>query len=174
MDELKVGTDQFVEHAFSSLLKGDPSRLRSYNRLLGQLTMNEQGAIIFSLLRIFWSRLPSFDADILDTNEETPAKKIAAGATALILKLIKGYNQCSTLLVDWLNGTAAISANRGIYMIRVVIAALAQDQGTLPELLSDQSDQMLASLRELIEKSLSLFSDTLYIKHTPIIQQEGL
>ena len=138
LERAEFGTDQYVEHAFSNLLKGDPSKLRSYNRLLGQLTMNEQSAILFSLLRIFSRRLQSFSAEDLDAKEETSAKKTAAGAAALISKITKGHSQCRKLLVEWLNGTATISTNRGIHIIRVVIAALAQDQGTLLKLLSGQ------------------------------------
>ena len=131
---LKIEPDQFIEHALSSLLEGDPSRLRSYNQIVGRFTMNEHSAILLSLMRILSRRLQPFDADALEAKENTLSKKVAAGATALLLNLIQAHSQSRRLLIDWLNGTAAAGGTRDNHVIRVVIAALAQDQGTFSDL----------------------------------------
>ncbi|KAL8822260.1 MAG: hypothetical protein Q9191_006999, partial [Dirinaria sp. TL-2023a] len=101
---LKIGyANQFIEHALSSLLEGNPSRLSSFNQILGRLTVNEQYTMLFSLMRVLSKRLQPFDAEVLDAEEKTLLKKVAAGAAALLLNLIQAQSQLKRLLIDWLN-----------------------------------------------------------------------
>jgi len=61
-------------------------------------------------------------------------------------------------LVGWLTGASGAGVGEGCGIRRAAVAALA-----------DRKD----SISTVLEKSLNQFGDQLYIKHTPILQQEG-
>lgn len=125
---LRGGLDQFIEEAVSSLLAGATDDLSYYNAVLRHLTVNEQNNLIFSLIRLLSLRVRPFDVDELEPRERMLRRKVAAGATALISKITEGPDGCRKALVLWLSGTGAAGVSHGIYMIRVVIAALNCDQ----------------------------------------------
>ena len=172
---LTVYPDHIVQTAFSSLLAGDGSRLNIYGDLIKSGTANEQRNIIFSLIRILSRRLDPVDIDQLDNYERDRRKKLLAGAAALLSGLIRGNDRFRDLLIQWVTGTAAIGVGQGITIHRAVIAALAQDQRTHLRLLSTLDvNTSVESMKEIFQRTLGQFGDRLYIKHTPILQQEGL
>lgn len=61
-------------------------------------------------------------------------------------------------LIAWLTGAAGAGIGETSGIRRTAIAVLAPD---------------LEDLSTVLEKSLNLFGDELYIKHAPMLQQEG-
>jgi telomere length regulation protein len=61
-------------------------------------------------------------------------------------------------LVEWLTGSSGAGLGEGVGIRRAVMAVISQDR-----------DDLVA----VLEKSMSQFGDQLYIKHSPMLQQEG-
>ena len=61
-------------------------------------------------------------------------------------------------VVAWLTSSSGAGIGWSIGIRRAVLAALAEDK---------------ESIITVLEKSLSQFGDQLYIRHSPILQQEG-
>ena len=79
-------------------------------------------------------------------------------------------------LGEWLGGISATAVGQGHTTHRAVISV----SSTIPGEYMDTSTQYLYRLNDLqgqvnkvLEKSMSLFGDKLYIKHTPTLHQEG-
>lgn len=97
--------------------------------------------------------LSSVDAS--NTTEDYPVIWAAAGA----LRRVIGDDEIrKSHLLGWLTGTPGAGIGEGCGIRRAAIAVLADDRETITTVL---------------EKSMSLFGDQLYIKHTPMLQQEG-
>lgn len=88
-------------------------------------------------------------------NEDYPT--LWASVSVLQLLVAKNDTQRNNL-VTWLTNASGAGIGEGCGIRRAAIAALA-----------DHKD----SISTVLEKSLNQFSDQLYIKHTPILQQEG-
>lgn len=168
-----IYVDNIIENAFSSLLAGDDSGLNNYRALIQHLTANEQNNVFLSLIRILSRRLGRLDGAPLGPN--MPETNLVAGAAALLFRLSNGSADLRGVLIRWLTGTAASCVGQGISVYRAVIASLAHDERKLYVLLSDpNTDVRVESIKEVFSRTLSQFGDPLYIKHTPIVQQEGL
>lgn len=61
-------------------------------------------------------------------------------------------------MLEWLTGSSAAGLGEGVGIRRAVLAVVSQHR-----------DDIVA----VLEKSLSQFGDQLYIKHSPLLQQEG-
>ncbi|KAK4191724.1 telomere length regulation protein-domain-containing protein [Podospora australis] len=165
-DSPKFGSDLFSKasklgHA-DSLIKlmlaemvlkenAEPSKL---GLLLSYLPQTEQCKVLFAILK-------QLSADYLDhlgrceTEESKPKVSAVAGALGSI---IAGNESGRSLLVDWLTGSSGAGLGEGVGIRRAVMAVVSQ-----------QKDDMIA----VLEKSLGQFGDQLYIKHSPILQQEA-
>ncbi len=164
--------DNIIERAFSSLLAGDDSGLNNYRSLIEHLTANEQKIVLVSLIRILSRKLRRPDGG---PSEEMHEKNVVAGAAALFFRLSNGSADLRGVLIRWLTGTATSGIGHGIGVCRAVIASIAHDERKLfVPLLDPNTNGQVESIREVFSHSLSQFGDPLYIKHTPILQQEGL
>lgn len=94
--------------------------------------MNEQSSLLLSLMRILSRRIKPFDATDLDSNENAVRRRIAGGAAALISNVTEVSRNCRSILIQWLNGTAAAGGSQGLYLIRIIVAVLSSDQGKSP------------------------------------------
>ena len=150
--------DKLAEAASSSLIHGEDHFVKIYQLLMHDLGSHEKKIYLYSLLRIL-SRLYlalERNNDIDREEPNGPNKKDLNGVIALIAMLVDGSPQLQNALVDWLAGTSSDSIGQSHKMHRVVIAALSSDRK-----------------KTVLQKTLQLFGDKLYIKHTPILHQEG-
>lgn len=167
--------DNIIASAFSRLLGGDDSGLDNYRALIEQLTANEQRIVFVTLIRVLSNKLGRFDGTLSAPIIATPETNTLAGAAALFFRLSNGSADLRGVLIRWLTGSATSGMGQGISVHRAVIASLAHDERRLYFLLSDpNTDCQVESMKEVFLSTLSQFGDPLYIRHTPIIQQEGL
>jgi len=82
-----------------------------------------------------------------------------SSVAGLIDSLVAGDDDLRALVVEWLIGSQGGGIGEPIGIRRALIVILAKDAITL---------------KGLFEKSLQQFSNQLWIKHAPILQQEGL
>ena len=122
--------------------------------LLGNLAQTEQRRVLFSVLKIFSAE----HLDRLGRCESEDSKPLIS-AVAGALNGIRGSNENATKhLVEWLTGSSGAGLGEGVGIRRAVLASISQSK-----------DDLVA----VLEKSLAQFGDQLYIKHSPILQQEG-
>jgi telomere length regulation protein len=97
-------------------------------------------------------------------SEENPhwwkidAENISAAA-GLINKLLGNQDSRRMQLITWLTGSSGAGVGETIAIRRASIASLSESKN---------------DVEVVFDKSLQQFGDQLYIKHTPIMQQEGL
>lgn len=94
------------------------------------------------------------DADSSPPSEESQVISAAAG---IINRLVTGDAKHASHLIAWLTSATGAGLGDSIGIRRAVLAVLACDK-----------DNIIA----VFEKSLSQFGDYLYIRHTPMLQQE--
>lgn len=86
-------------------------------------------------------------------------KEIVSAAAQLISLLLAEKESRKTFLSVWLTGSSGAGIGDGIAIRRAAVAALAGDK---------------TDIETILERSLQQFGDRLYIRHTPIMQQEGM
>jgi telomere length regulation protein len=129
-------------------------------KLIFALPGHNKRSYMIALLQIMSSKL------LLDTkfqNEDekwwTHDMENVSGAAALLGKITLHDDDFRNLLMEWLTSTSGGGVGEHINIRRTIIAVMVEDQ---------------AASKELFEKSLQQFADKLWIKHIPIIRQEGL
>lgn len=123
--------------------------------LFGSLANTEQRTLLFSILKII------ADVHLNELNNSTPSeeqKKISAVA-GIIKSLVADDTKYLSHLVTWLTSANGAGLGDTIGIRRAVLAVLSSDRD---------------SIASVFEKSLSQFGDYLYIRHTPVLQQEGM
>jgi telomere length regulation protein len=129
----------------------DPSK---FGVLLGNLPQTEQRKVLYSVLKLCSTE----HLDRLGRCEAEDSKpRISAVAGALTAILRSGQNG-RRHLVEWLTGSSGAGLGEGVGIRRAGAAVIAQNNDDLVTVL---------------EKSLAQFGDQLYIKHSPMLQQEG-
>lgn len=138
----------------SRLLLEKGTEPEDFGRLLDGLPSTEQRKVLFSVLKLL-------SADYLDRlglcesiESSTPISAVAGS----ISSIIRGAQARRTHLAEWLTSSSGAGLGEGVGIRRAVLAVVSQDK-----------DAMV----EVLERSISQFGDQLYIKHSPILQQEG-
>lgn len=90
-----------------------------------------------------------------ESDETKPLVSAVAGALNSIVSMDQNLRRH---LVEWLTSSSGAGLGEGVGIRRAVLAVVSQ-----------QKDDIVA----VLEKSLSQFGDQLYIKHSPVLQQEG-
>lgn len=139
---------------FESLLLREDGDLKAFIRLHDGLSPTERVKLISSLLRYltstFFNKPGGFEAP-----SQSPVISAIAG---LIRKVAQDNDSQKTCLVGWLTGPVGAGPDANISIRRAVFACLAKDEN---------------HLFDVLDKSMGQFGDDLYIKHTPMLQQEG-
>jgi telomere length regulation protein len=107
-------------------------------------------------------------------DEPVPMSKPISGAAVLLHILIKDGDAMKEHLVSLLTRSTIASLDDSLAARRSVLSALAQDEGLY---MVDSLDAVLTlvdRLHTLLENCIKLFGDSVYIKHTPVVQQEGM
>lgn len=129
----------------------DPRRIAP---LLDGLPQTEQRKALFSTLKIL-------SADHLNRlgDCESTESQAAISAVAAVIKCFVGASEVRLgHLSEWLTGSSAAGLGDGIGIRRAVLAVVAQEKDCIVTVL---------------DRSINQFGDQLYIKHSPMLQQEG-
>lgn len=122
--------------------------------LLDALPPTDQRKLMFSMLNLLVTKhLASIDPDT--SAEDYPTIWAAAGA----LKAVIGTSETRKIeLVAWLTNVSGAGIGESCAIRRAALASLAHDK---------------EAILSVLEKTLGLFGDQLYIRHAPMLQQEG-
>ncbi|KAH6854190.1 telomere length regulation protein-domain-containing protein [Chaetomium sp. MPI-CAGE-AT-0009] len=147
-------SDGLIKQLISELAlkpQADPKR---FGLLVGGLPQTEQRKVLYSVLKI----LSTGHLDRLgrcETEETKPPISAVAGALNGILDSVENGRRH---LVEWLINSSGAGLGEGVGIRRAVMAVVSQER-----------DDLVTAL----EKSLGQFGDQLYIKHSPMLQQEA-
>ena len=140
---------------FNTLLLSEDGDLKAFICLLEGLSPTERVKLFSSLLRHLTSTFFSKPGD-LEPSSRNPAISAVAG---LLSKITHDEALKRTCLAGWLVGPIGAGPDANIAIRRAVFACLAKDEN---------------NLFDVLDKSMDQFGDDLYIKHTPMLQQEGI
>ena len=155
--------DGIVGASYSQLLKGKEVCLQRLQDLLDALPRYEQQSVLYSIVHLLMSGPSIQDRTHL------------AGAAALLSALCKDSSYRLGSLRDWLVGSAPVSIKYQPAARRAVILALSRSPGETSQraLISRLLRFAADELKTMVWKALDQWSDELYIKHSPILHQEG-
>lgn len=126
------------------------------SRLLEQLPAHEQKKILSGVLKYASETYFSFSSISADS---TAVDAAAVSAVAGLIKQVTGNSAVlHEQLVSWLLTNLAVGLINGVGVRRAAVAVVAENR---------------KGLSEILDKSMAEFGDQLFIKHAPIIQQEG-
>ncbi|KAI1128440.1 telomere length regulation protein [Nemania abortiva] len=143
-----------VQQLLYKLLLQDDVDKKIFSKLIDSYPLSEQRKVLFLILKLL-SDLHLASIDDNEATEDYPT--IWASVSVLQLVVANGDAQRSNL-VAWLTSASGAGVGEGCSIRRAAVAALADNK---------------ESITEVLERSLSLFGDKLYIKHTPVLQQEA-
>jgi telomere length regulation protein len=146
--------DGLIKQLVSELVlmpQADPKR---FGLLISGLPQTEQRKALYSVIKLFSAgHLDRFGR--CEAEETKPLISAVAGALNRILGSVENGKRH---LVEWLIGSSGAGLGEGVGIRRAVMAVIAQE----PD-----------DIATVLEKSLGQFGDQLYIKHSPMLQQEG-
>lgn len=126
--------------------------------LLDSLPPFEQRTLLSSVLQKVSKEHLSVSATTeADASWWKADSEVVSAAAGLIKILVAASETRQAQLMAWLTNSSGAGVGEGIGIRRAVVAVL------------DKSEA-----ETLLEKSMQLFGDQLYIRHTPTIQQEGM
>ena len=140
---------------FEALLLREDGNLDAFVRFLDGLSQIERAKLISSLLRHLTT---TFFNKAGGDAENSGQKPVISAVAGLISKVAQDEASQKSCLAGWLTGPVGAGPDANIYIRRAVFASLAKDEH---------------QLFEVLEKSMEQFGDDLYVKHTPMLQQEG-
>ncbi|KAF2739279.1 hypothetical protein EJ04DRAFT_484876 [Polyplosphaeria fusca] len=149
-------TDRLVASMASSMING--GYFPALSGILIKLKAHEQRKYLNAMLAFLASR---YLTTIVESQDDAPlpTSPTISGAASLLLCLLGGNEILKDHLVSNLTQSNTAALDDSLSLRRSAIAALAEDHD---------------KLHDLLEKSIKLFGDSFYIKHTPILQQEAL
>ncbi|GAW14303.1 hypothetical protein ANO14919_037040 [Xylariales sp. No.14919] len=152
---LRLGhAEIFVRDLFNNLLLQDDAGKEIFSKLVDSYPLLEQRKVLLLLLKLL-SDLYLNSINNSEANEEYPT----IWASVSVLRSVVADNDAQkNNLVAWLTSASGAGVGEGCGIRRAAVAVLAEYK----EFISI-----------VLERSLSQFSDQLYIKHTPILQQEA-
>lgn len=150
-----IDIENVVQVLLDALLEpsaGAPERIRG---LISGLPHLEQRKVIYAVLKI------STDLYLnhLDTTEPSSGQDVISAIAGLIDSFVGADTGQRNNLITWLISSTGAGMGENIGIRRAVIAVLAQNRDDIVH---------------VFEKGLSQFGDQLYIKHSPMLQQEGM
>lgn len=134
-------------------LVNEPQQDQHIRSIFSITPHTQQRTILFSILKSL-SNLYLNNADPFDTRE---GRQVISAAAGLVNALVGDEPNYASHLITWLTSATGAGLGDAIGIRRVVIAALATNQ---------------LNIVTVFEKSLNQFGDYLYVRHTPMLQQE--
>ncbi|CAA9964536.1 telomere length regulation protein [Pyrenophora teres f. maculata] len=149
-------TDRIVSSLLISLI--DSGRVEHLTSLTSQLKTFEQRKYMNAFVAFIAKKY--FATEIVSKEDAPiPPSKAVSAAAALIYTLTKDNDVLKEHLVSSLTRSTIPALDDSLSARRSIVAALAKDED---------------KLHTLLEGMIKLFGDSIYIRHTPVIQQEAL
>lgn len=136
-----------------SALVNEPDRHHQLRLIFDGLAHSEQKSTLFCLLK----HVSELYLNRLDPSDAPSEGRVISAAAGVVGGLVANDPKYASLLVTWLTSATGAGLGDAIGIRRAVLAVLASDT---------------SSIMTTFEQSLNQFGDFLYIKHTPILQQE--
>ena len=156
--------DHVVEAIFGRLLAGEIEYLHTLARIIYEVPSHEQRKVINAILRSIPNKISSVHDDQL----------AISGIGALLRCLVDDKANLQDILIEWLTSASGGAVSTDVSTSRIVLAALSSHAGQYVTCLrSDGSNLRIVLLKEILQKGLEHFGDKLYMKHTPVLHQEG-
>lgn len=148
-------SDTVITTLVSDLLLSDTEKDDGkFGLLLDKLPAHEQKKILSGIL----SSIPE-NRNSPNSGDAAAEDASTISAMAGLIKQVVGSSiVMQEQFVAWLVSSPGVGLENGIDIRRAAMAVVADDS---------------KSLIDILEKSLAEFGDQLFIKHTPIMQQEG-
>ena len=139
-----------------------------------RLSPHEQKTLLFSIIRILSEMHLSTDGPTQDLRRVGQSKAIG-GVAALIRAIVEDDQVLQDFLVEWLVGVFADAVGYVHIAHRAVTAALSSIAGEylISPTIFIPLNRLPEQATKALQKGLALFGDKIYIKHTPILHQEG-
>jgi telomere length regulation protein len=126
-----------------------------FQNLFSKLAHTEQRTLLFSILGV----IAGVHLNPLSGHNLSEEKTMISAAAGIINLFARSDAKYLSYLVTWLTSVNGAGLGDAIGIRRAVLAALSSDRDTMAT---------------VFEKSLVQFGDYLYIRHTPVLQQEGM
>ncbi|KAJ4362832.1 telomere binding protein [Ascochyta clinopodiicola] len=149
-------TDRLVACILDTSIEHD--QVKSFADLIGRMKAFEQRKYFTAVIVCISKQFFQLEGN---SREETPiaASPVISGAAYLLNSFIKTNDVLKDYLVSSLTRSTIPSIDDSLAIRRSAVAALAQDED---------------KLQTLFESSIKTFGDSVYVKHTPVLQQEAL
>lgn len=146
--------DTAMKCVLTRLLIAQGADNERFGLLLGNVPRSEQRKVLFSVLKTFAEDY----LNRLGTSDIEGSNKMISAVAGAISAITKNDPERIAYLVEWLTGSSGAGLGDSIGIRRAVVAVVSQDRD---------------SIVSVLEKSIAQIGDQLYIKHSPIVQQEG-
>ncbi|KAK7714084.1 telomere binding protein [Diaporthe eres] len=150
---LRLGYSDIGVQLLLADLVNNSGEARHISDLFGSLANTEQRALLFSILKI----IADVHLNSLNGNNSSEEQTMISAAAGVIRSLVADDTKYLSHLVTWLTSANGAGLGDTIGIRRAVLAVLSSDRD---------------SITTVFEKSLNQFGDYLYIRHTPVLQQE--
>lgn len=148
-----VVLDAMVQAVFAHVLAGHEGSVLESMRLLDYLTVHEQKTVLYALIRTLEKRYLTSNG-----GREDERNVLSLGSVAGLLSAVTADAPVrKDTMIEWLTGLSAEATRQSHLTHRAVVLALSTK---------------VVSVKTALVKALELFADKLFIKHTPVFQQE--
>ncbi|KAI1335622.1 telomere length regulation protein-domain-containing protein [Xylariaceae sp. FL0016] len=147
-------SDKLIKVLFTGLLFRRGGTQDIFSEILNELPHLEQRKVLFTVLQSLSNEF--FPSVTQSTNKDDSA--VISAAAGAIKTIVQSAEAQKNNLLDWLTNSSGAGIGEGCGIRRAVLAALADDKDTMSMVL---------------EKSIRQFGDQLYMKHTPMLQQDA-
>lgn len=154
-----LAIDSIVQEVTSGLILQQEEFLVQFKEILNSSPTYEQRIILASALRMISKRHLTLVPPVENEHWWKSDASLVSAAAALILIMIENSSARRNSLISWLSSSSGAGSGDSVGIRRATVAALSQVKD---------------DLETVLEKSIAQFGDQLYIKHTPILQQEGM
>lgn len=142
-----------VRAVFADAIAGNERAIRESVSLLDCLATYEQKTVLYSLVRTLEKRYLCSNGGRADERNIDALGSVAS----LLATFITNSSVREETMIEWLAGLSAEATRQSHLAHRAVLLSLSTD---------------LASVKAALSTALELFADKLFIRHTPIFQQE--
>lgn len=150
---MHLGYPDVVIRNLISDLVDQPQDDGHIRHLVDSLPRSEQQKLLFHVFKV----LSELYLNRLDHSRAFQEEKLISAVAGMIDGLVPKGSQATSLLVTWLTNATGAGLGDAVGVRRAVLAVLSSDKD---------------SIINVFEKSLAQFGDYLYIRHTPMLQQE--
>jgi len=146
--------DAMIKCLLTGLVLSPKTDARPFGALLDSMPQVEQRRVLATALKIF-----SHDhLDRLGRCDSNECKPMIAAVAGAIDSMVEAKESRINHLVEWSTGSSGAGLGDGIAIRRAAVAVLSRQRD---------------AIARVLEKSVNQFGDQLYIKHAPMLQQEG-